>query len=305
MKNRSRDRNTSKKRMATTLVAMMVLVFSARCSSDILTPSTQASLAELVLVAQAESISVWATETDMQTAQDILVAVQAGSAHICAELQTSCEFPIKIEVYPNQASFDEHILNREMRGYFAISGGGQMIQMVSPANPAPHNIKYEDGVQVAVHEFIHLALDEVNPELPLWLDEGMAVYLGPHAPYTMVCQYAFPFEMTPSFRQLEHDYRGIPVPDLFAYTAVDFIVDEYGMEKLNTLLRRPKELEKVLEASTPDFEEDWQRFLRTRYRNYKSQVSSALEIICIARTAAVSIVTLRLVQRKRKGISPC
>ena len=71
-------------------------------------------------------------------------------------------------------------MNPEMRGFYAISGDGK-IQLVSPAHPAPHRLTYGDGLMVAVHEFTHLALDEVNPRLSSWLDEGAAVYFGPDA----------------------------------------------------------------------------------------------------------------------------
>ncbi len=141
------------------------------------------------------------------------MAIQSHSEGICKSLQTRCQFPVVVELYPDQASFDEHVMDPDMRGFFAISGPPHTIQMVSPANPAPHEISYEDGISVAVHEFTHLALDEININMPTWLDEGTAIQVGPHAPYTAFCQEKFPFETIPSFQQLEEDYNGVPAPD--------------------------------------------------------------------------------------------
>lgn len=252
---------------------MMLLIGTACNASRPTAPlppsSTSTSTNRLALMAKADLLSVWATEADRQTALDILVAIQSNAVHICSELQTECQFEVTVEVYADQSAFDEYVMNPSMRGFFAISGEGNRIQMVSPAHPAPHDINYEDGVLIAVHEFAHLALDEINPEIPTWLDEGTAIYLGSHTPYTTVCQYVFPFDMVPSFDEFTHHYDDIQAPDLFAYTAVDFIVSEFGIEKLNLLLRGPDDLEKVLGISRTTFEEAWHQFMRTHYHSNK------------------------------------
>jgi RNA polymerase sigma-70 factor (ECF subfamily) len=227
--------------------------------------STQDSVTGLTLVIEASKLTVRAAESDRRTAQDVAQAIRAEAEDICAELQTPCQFSTVVEIYPDQTSFDQHVMNQNMRGYFALSGYPYQIQMVSPEHPAPHKISYQDGVQVAVHEFVHLALDEINPALPAWLDEGAAVYLGPHEPYAVVCQFAFPFELIPSFQRLTEAYEEVSAPDLFAYAAVDFIVHEYGMDRLNQLLRVPEDLESILGISPVMFDDRWQSFMQTQY----------------------------------------
>jgi hypothetical protein len=228
--------------------------------------SAKESINGLTLLAKDGSRSVWATAADRQTAQDILGAIKKNSTQVCDDLQTECQFTVVVEVYPDQASFDEYVMNPEMRGFFAISGQPHNIQMVSPANPGSHKISYNDGVSVAVHEFVHLALNKINPDLPTWLEEGTAVYVGPHNLYSTVCQSVFPFELTPSFQQLEEDYNSVQAPDLFAYTLVDFIVSQYGMDKLNLLLRSPDKLENILGNSKGTFEVQWKQFMQAQYR---------------------------------------
>lgn len=238
-------------------------------------PSPSAIKNGLTQIVGSESTEVWATEADRQTAQDILTALQNNSEQICAVLNAKCLFPVIVEIYPDQGSFDTHVMNPEMRGFFAISGEPHTIQMVSPANPAPHNISYDDGVSVVIHEFVHLIVDEINPYIPTWLDEGTAIYVGPHGPYTIACQEAFPFGYVPSFHQLEYDYNGTPAPDLFAYTVADFIVQEYGMESLNLLLRTPENLEDMLGVPRETFEESWHHFIAAQYHN--NQTKETLE----------------------------
>jgi hypothetical protein len=252
------------------LPVIMSFLLVTACNRNTPRSLSPISTNELFLVSQSDTFSVWAAEADKQTALDILAAIRTGSGQVCMDLQTDCQFSVMVEIYPDQSSFDEHVMDPEMRGFFAISGNGDTIQIVSPANPSPHKISYEDGVLVAVHEFAHLALDEINPNLPPWLDEGAAVYIGPHTPYTTVCQIAFPFEMIPSFEQLVNHYDEVQAPDLFAYTAVDFIVHEFGLETLNLLLRTPDDLEQVLGISQAGFEAGWHEFIRAHYHNSKT-----------------------------------
>ncbi len=258
---------------------ILIILMMTGCSrpiSPIVTavPISTASRNGLLKMVKTDRLVIWAVESDSQTARDIAAAVQANAEQICRLLETGCRFPVVVEVYPDQVSFDEHVLNPEMRGYFAISGPPHTIQMVSPLNPSPHKISYQDGVSVAVHEFVHLALDEVNTELPAWLDEGTAVFAGPHELYAAVCLEKFPFDLLPSFQQLQTDYNSVQAPDLFAYTAVDFIATEYGMKKLNRLLRTPAEMENILGIPQETFEDHWLQFIQAHCQNNSSSTIS-------------------------------
>ena len=63
-------------------------------------------------------------------------------------------------------------------------------------------LTYADGVSVAVHEFVHLALDQIAPELPDWVEEGKAVTLAPHEVYDGACQERLVGVALPSLEQM-------------------------------------------------------------------------------------------------------
>lgn len=278
-------------------LAVILLCVLPGCGRRPSTSAASLSTDKLTLMNKSASITVWATAVDRQAAKDVFAALQVNSEQICAALQTACEFHTTVEIYPDQPSFDEHAMDPDMRGFFAISGNGR-IQMVSPANPGATKISYKDGTLVAAHEYTHLALDEVNPEMPLWLDEGAAIYIGPHNIYTTVCRYLFPFEKIPSFRQLADHYNEVSAPDLFAYSAVDFIVHEYGLGKLNELLRSPDGFEEDPGTSEAEFEYNWHEYMRAQYHNYTASIIPVLGTGCIFVLGAVIMIS---VARRRRS----
>lgn len=54
--------------------------------------------------------------------------------------------------------------------------------LTSPANPGKvHN--YEDTKQAVLHEMVHAYFSLINPDIKLWLTEGMALYLANGEPF--------------------------------------------------------------------------------------------------------------------------
>jgi hypothetical protein len=235
--------------------------FIVICSPLILTRSIQASNGMPQPAVRTGNLIVFDESTDHRAAEDVARALRAQRETICAQLQIECSFPIVVELFPSQASFDEHVMNPNFRGFYAISGQHK-IQMVSPnVSPAGRSVPYEGRVEIAVHEFIHLALDEIDPELPAWLDEGSAVYLGPHEIYDQACQQVFPFDRVPWLQDLMESYPAIPAADLYAYTLVRFIVEQDGIRALNQLLRTQTRRAEYIETYPGGFEKGWHSFL--------------------------------------------
>lgn len=191
---------------------------------------------------------------------DIAAALRQGAPPVCDALGIACDFSVTVEVFADQAAFDRGVMNPAMRGFFALSGDGR-IQMVSPLSSGRAELTYADGVSVAVHEFVHLALDQIAPELPDWLEEGTAVTLAPHEVYDGACRERLVGVALPSLEQMRAQYADVPAADLFAYTLVASIVATDGLDGLNALLRAPDDLERVLGRPLADVERAWREFV--------------------------------------------
>lgn len=231
-------------------------------SPDELPPPTATPRPPPQAMPSADLISVTGQGVPPNVLDEIAVALRQGAPHVCTALDVACDFPVTVEVFADQAAFDREVMNPDMRGYFALSGDG-LIQMVSPANSGRDELAYHDGVAVALHEFVHLTLDRIDPELPDWLEEGTAVYLAPHEVYDRACREQLAGVDLPTLNELRDHYNDVPAPDLFAYTLVASIVTNNGLDGLNTLLRAPNDLERALGRPAADVERTWREYTQS------------------------------------------
>jgi hypothetical protein len=231
------------------------------------TPATSSAglRPRFTLVHQADIFTVYGVEGDQQAIQDVADALQKQALQINRVLDYDYRHPIAVEIFPDQVSLDHYGMNPEMQGYYAYSGD-RRIQMVSPHNPTTQaEVDYSQRVLIAVHEYVHLVNNAINPNMPLWLNEGIAVSMGPHDLYTYVCQNLFPFEQIPSLTEMEQSYDSVSAADLFAYALVDFIAHEYGQEKLNLLIRNPDNFEEIFGDRRSEFEQRWREYMSLHY----------------------------------------
>lgn len=249
-------------------LALYLILFGSGCMSLRLPePSaplpTAGNCDTLQPIHRADHLTLLGCEQDEQAIRDIAAALSAHQEAVCSALKCPGPFPVTVRVYPDQQSLDG--ARPEMKGYYAFSGG-RSISMVSPRNPIPQmDLSYENRVLIAVHEFVHLVNNEINPDMPLWLNEGTAIHIGPHDVYTYVCTHQFPFDMMPSLQDLEESYANTPAADLFSYAAVDWIISRYGLNSLNALLRAPDSIEAILGLSQTAMDQQWWQFMKENY----------------------------------------
>lgn len=228
-------------------------------------PLESAKAKLFTVVFTVENFMLYAAEEDELVVQDVADALLTKSSEINDALDFDYQAAVVVEIFPDQDSLDQYGMNPEMQGFYAYSGD-QHIQMVSPriSTPLPQ-IDYAQRVLIAVHEYTHLVLNAINSDLPIWLAEGTAIYIGPHDVYRYVCLNDFPFDQVPTFIQLEQSYGQVQNADLYAYSIVDFIANNYGVDKLNRLIRSPDMIEEILGETRTDIDFEWKLFIENNY----------------------------------------
>lgn len=213
---------------------------------------------------QAGQFTIFAFKGEEQAVIDVGRALLEHAPQVCRELGLAFHDPVTVELHSNQASLDRQIADPGSRGHYAHSEG-RRIRMITPRQPIKNlDLPYPTRVQIAVHEFAHIVNGAINPQMPLWLNEGTAVFAAPHAPYAYVCRNRFPREGIPALRQLQESYDSVRAGDLFAFTVVDFIVAEFGRETLHRVIRAP-DCNAAVRRLHPDFEHRWRTFMEQHY----------------------------------------
>jgi len=179
----------------------------------------------------------------------------------------------KVYIYPDLTTFHEAIGRPDAADWLVgISPDRETVKMVSPNNAGTsHN--YDQMLQVAVHEFTHSVIWGIEKEsaIPIWLNEGIAEYEARQmnekrkkSVRTMLTMESVPtlYEMKMCNSTEFGNMGGYEL----SYTIVEYIVSEYGYEKLNLLVRNPADFESAFGVSQADFETGWLDFITENYK---------------------------------------
>ena len=212
-------------------------------------------------IQHASSIfTTYCTTPDIQAAHDVANELAAQLPRLRNDLKYDYRHPVSVEIYPDQATYDAHLMDPSVRGSPACSGH-RTIQMVSPRYPMRiASIPYSGRLGMAVHELAHLFLNEINGEMPIWLQEGVASFEGGADGYHAICripEVARILRNPPSLSALKSSYGSVPAGDVISFTFIDFVVTTKGIEALNLLIRNPAGFEEALALPERDVEIRW------------------------------------------------
>ncbi len=200
------------------------------------------------------------SENDMNTITDLVHACNVHLPQISKDLNLQINNSVVIELYPSQDEYNRNIMNSDLKNSPAISGNGK-IQIVSPlAKIRSGGLKYEDRLLFLIHEYIHLLIDKLKPEPPIFIDEGIACYYSSYDFYmSSTKKYLKQLNFTPSVEQLVNHYYDLPVPDLFSFLFIDYIVKSKGKDILPVLLRQPEIY------FSQEVDKNWKSYIQQNY----------------------------------------
>jgi hypothetical protein len=121
---------------------------------------------------------------------------------------------------------------------------------------------------VAVHEFAHLVTMQINssiPNNPRWLWEAVALYennefVNPNTlPYMVSGHYPTLNELNTDYNSSNHYIYSV------GYVLLEYIVQNWGMNGVISLVQNNGNVIKVLGITTQEFESGWYEFLENKY----------------------------------------
>lgn len=133
--------------------------------------------------------------------------------------------------------------------------------------------------KIAIHEFVHTVFlkllidrepkplnekfDEKFSTLPVWLWEGVSVYEAGQFYEPKTLAY-FSNGRYPQISELNNRFAGQKIYTC-GYTIIEYILEEYGKDKLIKLIESYGDLKKVLNLTEEQFSSNWYNFIKNKY----------------------------------------
>lgn len=149
-------------------------------------------------------------------------------------------------------------------------GTGKIV-IASPLNPPPGS-KFDNVVNTAVHEFVHIIVNKINKDIPRWLNEGIACYEAKDNDENWIntaVEYGLINNMIPTFKDLDtgEDFETFFKRNgyQYSYTIVELIIQKFGYDKLYNLIKSPNNFLGILGITENQLQNKWIEYIKKNY----------------------------------------
>ncbi|MFC2032882.1 peptidase MA family metallohydrolase [Chloroflexota bacterium] len=235
-------------------------------------------------------ITIYWYEGKQSFAQELMATAHQALARLRKDTGAYPEKPIRVYVYAlSQDLQGSMIYPQEWTGGVAFTRYDTLAAGISPGN-------LDWGREAIAHELTHLVIHQItfNPysDLPVWLDEGLAMRtqgpLGP--PYTNYINKAITEDSLISVRSLASPFSARTEQSYLSYaqsySLVEFLISQYGQSKMLELLTTFKQgsnyddaLEKVCGFNMDGLDALWREYIN----------ASAQPVTSLSRVSYVAI----------------
>lgn len=253
-------------------VLALVLLFLTGCTQNI-SKNTAAPVTNPVeqdrIVQQLESehFIFYSKEKDKECIEALASTLSDSYARISEDLGVTLSKKVNIYVYSDLDTFHSAINQPDAPDWVVgiALPGTTTIKMVNPLNVDSHS--YDSMLKVMVHEFTHIVTMNINPKvysLPLWLSEGIAMFeAGQTEGVNEWISTAKASDKFPTLKELEsgsYTFGNIGGYQ-FSYSIIEYMVKNYGYDKVIALIKSPTEFEEIFGLSKEAFQKEWIEYL--------------------------------------------
>lgn len=216
------------------------------------------------------SIEFWDFDADI--AHMLIVYMEKQRAKISKELEIESNHKITIQLYKSKSEFDEMLKKKYLTVPNWVIGHADGTSLVSLVSPLSIGMilrfnGFNQMMKVAVHEMVHCLLQVASSgtNLVRWLDEGVALHFA---------------EQNSGNRRavMIGDINKINLEELskkhskeiyhIGNRIISFILENWGMEAINALIKNNGDIEGALEMEQEEFEEQFKIYLKRGRQNY-------------------------------------
>lgn len=206
-------------------------------------------------------------EKEEAAARDVFGLAQEQSERIAKALGFEGPQDIRMYIYDRQGVFQAKkygwiasLLN--LKWYIGDNRGTNVL-LTSPAyGGTTHG--YDEIKQAAIHEMVHAYHSILNRRMPLWINEGLALYLTNGNPPENLYSTSY---SVPSLAQT-HTTSPVEFSNMggyhFAYTYIQYLDKTFGWERVRTLAKT-SDYKAAFGMDEADLYQGWIEFLKEHY----------------------------------------
>ncbi|WP_108995355.1 RNA polymerase sigma factor [Paenibacillus agaridevorans] len=173
---------------------------------------------------------------------------------------------VVIEIYPDLPAFHQATGEPGAPDWFMGTFEGNTLKIVSPLNPGPAH-SYHSILQSTVHLYAMWLVKDINASAPKWICQGVGGYESKQMSPDFIIDSVkdtIVRGIVPTFRELNEDsFRFEEMKGFqFTYLIVQFIVERYGMDALNRLVRDAEQFNEALGCSESELHGQWVTHLK-------------------------------------------
>lgn len=243
------------------------------------------SLSKMDVRSETEHFKFYSVFKDKKVIGDLADALESNYNDITNNLMINLDEKINVKVYKNMEEYKRGAAVSTWTDTWVSFSTGQLgdIRMLSPQDKEFEWYNMDFARNSIVHQFVHVLMLENYKDMndmPMWLTEGIATYESQknNVEYkNKVKEYIqrnedFDFKVL-SVSHKKKELKSVYYDNFpkiggyyYSYSIIDFIVTEYGYDKLKEICEDYTNYLNILEMTDENqFIEKWTDFLVTNY----------------------------------------
>jgi RNA polymerase sigma-70 factor (ECF subfamily) len=260
------------------LIIVGILLFGYGCSNNssnsITDPSNNPDIG-INLRSSSDHFHYYSAVSDTSVIDTLSILLESNLTRLINTFNVQVIDSIKVYIYPSFETFHaaaERAYNStppDLLTGFCLDK--YEFRIISPLSAEPVN-NYGEILLVGVHESIHAfyfqEFESNFSRIIKWLFEGFATYEAQQFVSRTIIRQRINENTLPTLMQLrENNYFNSNYGYHFSHTAVEYIVDEYGYESLEIILRDPDRFEDAFGLGVTEevLNDEWHDYLRANY----------------------------------------
>jgi len=203
-------------------------------------------------------------EKEKDAAEDVFNLAEQKAESLSSKLGFKSKQDVNIYIYDSQYTMQTKkygmIVPLFGLDWYIGDNIGTNVILTSPANPGKVH-DYENNKNAALHEMVHAYVSVLNPDIQLWLTEGVALYLTNGEPFSK--EYLNSMNI-PSFDDIKTK-NPMAFSDMggynFAQTYIEYLDKTYGWENVLKLIKT-ENYDSCFGKSEKDIYNEWVKYIQ-------------------------------------------